>query len=203
MYDKTPVRESARPMMPRILLSLLFGLLLAVGPTAVRAQDSTETASDSTEAWHEWAWTPIVSRGGVQISYLFYREADNVNDGVVLRLRNTNDVPVRYSFTVLFRGPEGAAQGQADGRLAPGEVKTGEEDGLFWIPFRDGNAVGRVGLRGIRIQREDPSHSRSQKDIKAPWRTEILPLRAKLSSLFLRTEHPLSEIGGTSSPFVG
>lgn len=118
---------------------------------SVWAQDSSETRADSTEAWYEWAWTPIVSKDGVQISYLFYREADNVNDGVVLRLRNTNDVAVRYSFTILFRGPTDAARSEVEGQLEPGEVKTGDEDGLFWVPFRNGNAVGEVGLRGIEI----------------------------------------------------
>lgn len=120
---------------------------------SVRAQDSSETGADSTETWYEWAWTPIVSKEGVQISYLFYRQADNVNDGVVLRLRNTNDVAVRYSFTILFRGPEDAARSEVEGQLEPGEVKTGDEDGLFWVPFRNGNAVGEVGLRGIEITR--------------------------------------------------
>jgi hypothetical protein len=141
--------------MLRVALGLLLGLLFVMGP--VWGQDSTDAPADSTEAWYEWAWTPIVSRGGVQISYLFYQEADNVNDGVVLRLRNTNDVSVRYSFTILFRGPRDTAQAAVEGRLDPGEVKTGDEDGLYWVPFQEGKAVGQVGLRGIRVTREEDS----------------------------------------------
>ncbi len=132
--------------MRRFLVAMLLGFCVAGSEGLLWAQDSTE-------AWYEWAWTPIVSTEGVQISYLFYREADTVNDGVVLRLRNTNDVAVRYSFTILFRGPKDATQAEVEGRLGPGEVKTGDEDGLYWVPFREGNAVGKVGLRGIEITR--------------------------------------------------
>jgi hypothetical protein len=31
-------------------------------------------------------------------------------------------------------------------------MKTGENDGLFWIPFRDGRSIGEVGLRGFDIE---------------------------------------------------
>jgi len=133
--------------------ALVFVLLLGgLGPA--RAQDSTAAPPDTAQAWYETAWTPIVVRNGVQIAYLFYAEADNKNDGVVLRLRNRNDYPVRYAFTVIFRGPEAEATARAEGTLQAGEMKTGENDGLFWIPFREtGDRVGEIGLRGVRVVR--------------------------------------------------
>jgi hypothetical protein len=128
--------------------------LLGVGVGPVQAQDSTAAPPDTTQPWYETAWTPIVVRNGVQIAYLFYTEADNKNDGVVLRLRNQNDYPVRYAFTVIFRGPEAEATAEARGTLQAGEMKTGENDGLFWIPFREkGYSVGEIGLRGINVER--------------------------------------------------
>lgn len=128
-------------------------LILALGLGPVQAQDSTATP-DTSQAWYETAWTPIVEREGVQIAYLFYSEADNENDGVVLRLRNRNDYPVRYAFTVIFRGPQAEATAQAEGTLEAGEMKTGENDGLFWIPFDEkGYSVGEIGLRGIAVSR--------------------------------------------------
>lgn len=133
----------------------LGGLLGGLG--AAHAQVPDSAAADSVRPWYEDAWTPIVQRQGVAFSYLFYSKADNANNGVVLRLQNRNDYPVRYDVTVLFRGPGGEAQARAQGHLAPGEMKTGEPDGLFWIPFTDGRTVGAIGLRGIDIQRADPS----------------------------------------------
>jgi hypothetical protein len=136
----------------RHLLIAVWGALLALGPASPGwAQDSTRAPADTTQPWYDTAWTPIVEKDGVRFGYIFYGKADNRNNGVVIRLQNQNDRPVRYAFTIIFRGPSGEATAQAEGRLAPGEMKTGENDGLFWIPFTDGRRVGEVGLRGIEI----------------------------------------------------
>jgi len=132
-------------------LAAVLLVVLAAGAGPAPAQDSTRAPADTTEPWYDTAWTPIVERGGVQIGYIFYGKADNENNGVVLRLDNENDRAVRYDFTVIFRGPAGEATARASGELGPGEMKTGDGDGLFWIPFRDGRRVGQVGLRGIDI----------------------------------------------------
>jgi hypothetical protein len=61
---------------------------------------------------------------------------------------------VRYAFTVIFRGPEAEATAEVKGTLNAGEMKTGENDGLFWVPFREtGASVGEIGLRGVEIYR--------------------------------------------------
>lgn len=138
--------------MYRLVVPVILALFLVDGaPQHVQAQDSTQTSSDTSRVWYEDAWTPIVTKEGVHFDYLFYQKADSENNGVVIRLQNENDVAVRYAFTVIFRGPEGRSTAQADGRLQPGEMETGEPDGLFWIPFRDGRRIGEVGLRGIEV----------------------------------------------------
>lgn len=147
------------------LSSIVLAVGLVVGGCAREgsAQDSTTTPSDTARAWYEDAWTPIVTRNGLHIDYLFYREADSANNGVVLRLRNGNEYSVRYRFTVVFRSPEGQVKTEtAEGTLAAGRMKTGENAGLFWIPFRDGTRVTEVGLRGIEVRRvqEDAADSR-------------------------------------------
>jgi hypothetical protein len=145
----------------RSLVVAVWIALLGFGSTPlVWAQDSTRAPADTTEPWFDTAWTPIVEKGGVRFGYIFYSKADNQNNGVVIRLQNENDRPVRYAFTVIFRGPAGEATAQAEGRLAPGEMKTGEKDGLFWIPFTDGRRVGEVGLRGIDIRPVSEAPSR-------------------------------------------
>jgi hypothetical protein len=129
-------------------------LLVAVlGGQPVCAQDSTATAPDTARRWQETAWTRIVERDGLEISYIFYSEADNQNDGVVLRLRNRNDYPVRYAFTIIFRGPEAQVTAPVEGTLTPGEMRTGDESGLFWIPFKNQRTIGELGLRDLRVTR--------------------------------------------------
>lgn len=140
--------------------------LLFLFTSAVSAQDAT--SPDTVRAWHEDAWTSIIEKEGVGVSYIFYPDADNENNGVVLRLRNQNEKPVWYAFTVVFRTPDAERSVEVEGQLAPGEVKTGDSAGLFWVPFRHGNhTIGEVGLRGLEItplsreQRRSPFHERS------------------------------------------
>lgn len=147
-------------MMRRWVCTLL---LLGMGAGPAYAQDSTAAAADTTQPWYETAWTLIAERDGVQITYLFYSKADNENNGVVLRLRNRNEYTVRYAFTVIFRGPKAETTAWVEGTLAPGEVKTGENDGLFWIPFKEtGYRVGEIGLRGIQVTRMQPESASRQ-----------------------------------------
>lgn len=146
------------------LLGLVGGPAIAQDSSPPDAAQADTTRPDTARAWHESAWTDIVTREGITVAYIFYQKADNQNNGVVLRLRNHNAYPVRYRFTVIFRGPEGEASAQASGRVPPRSIKTGENDGLFWVPFKDGRSIGEVGLRGLDVRRarSTASHGLSQ-----------------------------------------
>jgi hypothetical protein len=118
-----------------------------------RSKQNGEADTTTTRRpWHEEAWNRIAVIDGVAFSYLYYSKADEVNDGVVIRLENTSDQTVTVSFTVLFRTPEDEASATYRGRLAPGEMKTGGNDGLYWVPFTSGASIGEVGLRGVRVE---------------------------------------------------
>ena len=138
---------AGRPVRP-VLLTLQLVVLLWGGV----GQSVAQTPPDSALQGLEDAWTPIATRNGVHFSYIFYARADNANNGVVIRLQNRNDHPVRYRFTVIFRSPTQERTAEARGRLGAGEMKTGEPDGLFWIPFDDGDTISEIGLRGIDIR---------------------------------------------------
>ncbi len=43
----------------------------------------------------EWAWKPIRLHEGVRFEHLFYRAADNANNGIVVKRANHNAYPVR------------------------------------------------------------------------------------------------------------
>lgn len=99
----------------------------------------------------EWAWKPLFAHEGVEFFYIFYNKANNVNNGVVILLNNTNDYAIAYRFKVVFRSGETEAVRRVEGRLRAGESKTGDSDGLFWVPFLDGQEIEQVGLRGYTI----------------------------------------------------
>jgi len=131
----------------------------AADSAAVDSAQGTSARFDSTggTSWREDAWNRITGARGVEFSYLFYSKADNHNNGVVIRLQNRNDYPILYDFTVIFRTPTREATAEARGVLRAGQMKTGEKDGLFWIPFQNiDESIGEVGLRGIRIYEIPP-----------------------------------------------
>lgn len=133
---------------------LLGVLVLGLIPCSVGFGQQPTPSPDTSEAWHEDAWTPILEQEGLRISYIYYPEADNEHDGVVLRLSNENEVPVRYAFRVLFRAPTADTSAAVRGRLGPGEMKTGDDAGLFWVPFQgEDRSLGEIGLRGLSVTR--------------------------------------------------
>jgi hypothetical protein len=139
----------------------LFGLLvLGLLSPSMSLGQAPLPSSDTSRAWHDDAWTPIVEQEGLQVSYIYYPEADTEHDGVVLRLINENESPVRYSFTLIFRAPTADTTATVDGRLGPGEMKTGDAAGLFWVPFRnEDRSLGEIGLRGLSVARLRPDGS--------------------------------------------
>jgi hypothetical protein len=146
-----------------LALALAAAILWGIPPGAA-AQTPDAPASDTSTApsWHEEAWTEITTHRGLRFSYIFYSKADTRNNGVVIRLDNQNAHPIRYAFTVIFRTPTAERTAQARGSLDAGAMKTGEKDGLFWIPFREeGQTIGEIGLRGIRVVRASPQASGS------------------------------------------
>lgn len=141
-------------------LRLLFVLLGVVLPCG--AQDPA-APPDTSRGWQEEAWTDIVSQEGVTVSYIFYDRADTQNNGIVLRLRNRNPHPIRYAFTILFRGPDDSTSAEAAGTVPADSIRVGDSAGLFWVPFGGGRRIGEVGLRGLSLRRarkEDPSGPR-------------------------------------------
>ena len=126
-------------------LGLLFG-------SAALAQ-APEALPDTSKPWHDDAWTNIVEQQGVRIDYIYYPEADNEHDGIVVRLTNTSQVSLRYAFTLIFRAPAAETSAVVRGHLDPGQMKTGERAGLFWVPFRqEDRSLAEIGLRGLRIR---------------------------------------------------
>jgi len=147
LYNDSAQMVSLRcwTLLGMIGVGLLFGSI-------ARAQ-APDTPPDTSRPWHDDAWTNIVEQQGVRIDYIYYPEADNEHDGVVVRLTNTNDGAVRYAFTLIFRAPAAETSAVVRGRLEPGQMKTGDDASLFWVPFRqEDRSLAEIGLRGLRIR---------------------------------------------------
>lgn len=131
----------------RIVPLLLAAALLSITVGAARAQ---ETATD-------YAWRPLLEEGGVSFTYIYYAKPGMVADGVVVKLANLNDFPVRYRFQMVFRTEGAEHVASVAGTLGPREVRTGDEEGLYWIPFEDGRPIIEIGMRAYAVERLRPS----------------------------------------------
>ena len=111
------------------------------------------TAAQAQEVAAEQAgWNPLLKHHGLTFSYVFYREADNHHNGVVIMITNTNDYAIQYRFRVVFRSGKEEKVRDVTGELQAGERKTGSSAGLFWIPFLDGRPITEIGLRNYHVE---------------------------------------------------
>ena len=101
----------------------------------------------------EEAWKPLLEHEGLRFRYIYYSRANTIDDGVVIMLQNLNEYCIRYRFTIIFESSEGSTSAYAEGTLASLEMRTGETDGLYWIPFDDGRYIGAIGLRNYSVDR--------------------------------------------------
>lgn len=128
----------------------LLSLLGLWSTSGIRPASAQATSSD-------WAWKPVITVDSVAVSYVFYSEADNKNNGVVLKIANFRDVDVRYDMTVVMRGPRSETTireitERAEGTVGAQSFITGDEAGLFFVPFTDGTPIGELGLRAYRFR---------------------------------------------------
>ena len=112
----------------------------------------------------EEAWKPLLEHEGLRFRYIYYSRANTNDDGVVIMLQNLNEYCIRYRFTIIFESSEGSTSAVAEGTLASLEMRTGEADGLYWIPFDDGRYIGAIGLRNYTVDRIDVSDQASESE---------------------------------------
>ena len=133
----------------------------ASSPADTTTREAARFDSTGGTPWYEGAWNEITTRRGARLTYIFYREADTKHDGVVIRVENTNNVPIIYDATVVFRSASGqVVTAEARGAVPAQGMKTGDADGresLFWIPFKDTDeTIDQVGVRGLKIWHVPP-----------------------------------------------
>lgn len=137
-------RLNCKIIMVSLKLNIMFLLLLY---SYLPAQDAQRRG-----------WTKIAEKEGLDIEFIFYSEADNYNNGVVIKLINNNNYKINYKFDLIFRSPQEDKVEIVYGDINPLQIKTGSSDSLFWIPFEDGKFIGEVGITNIEVKkREDKS----------------------------------------------
>ncbi len=154
-------------------LVLLACLMVSTfGNSAAFAQ--AQTSSD-------WAWKPVVLHDSVSVEYLFYSEVGERRSGVVLKVVNRSAEPHGYAMTVIFKSGDDRVEVVVSGCVDANSLVTGEADGLFFLPFKDGRPVGEIGLRGYRIGPCVSDHSASGPSTSGPSTFgSVSPLRYRV-----------------------
>ena len=103
----------------------------------------------------ESVWTKLYDKNGFNVSFVFYSEADSKNNGVVVKLINESSERIHYKFKLIMRAVDKDAETNLNGWLDPGAILTGSDNGLLFIPFKDGTSIKAVGIKGVRLSFDD------------------------------------------------
>ncbi len=125
-----------------------WGALPANAQEAV--PDSVAATQVSTRS--DWAWRPVIAVNGIRVDYIFYAANGRADNGVVLKVSNETDQPMRYRFTLILRNPEQEYEEEVSGVVQAGTLVTGDQEGLYFAPFGPDGSVGEIGLRGYAFE---------------------------------------------------
>ncbi len=96
-------------------------------------------------------WTFLFQKDSVDAYFICYAKADNHNDGIVVKLVNKNNFKVNYKFDLIFLSDTLKHVVKVAGYLRSKETKTGSTEGLFWVPFKNGNSISDVGIHDFQV----------------------------------------------------
>ncbi len=98
--------------------------------------------------------TQLFENNGLEIYFIYYSEGNGIkNNGVVVYLKNRNNYAVSYEFKLIFRAGKMDKSTLVSGKMKPLESRTGSNDGLYFIPYKDKKSITEVGISGCRVDR--------------------------------------------------
>ena len=103
---------------------------------------------------NESPFKKLYDNHGLIVSFIFYSEGDgDENNGVLIYLENRNDHKISFQFTLIFRAGANDRVRTIDGTMIPQEKRTGSNDELYFIPFKDGRSLSAVGIKSCKVRR--------------------------------------------------
>lgn len=100
-------------------------------------------------------WKKLYDKDGFNVSFIFYGKADCSNNGIVVKIKNSGGERVFYSFKLIMRAEDKEADSNLAGWMDDGEVLTGSDNGLLFIPFKDGTSIKEVGIKNVKVVTDD------------------------------------------------
>jgi len=91
-------------------------------------------------------WKKLVEENNCKVSFIFYKKADNYNNGIVIKIENKNKFRIKYKFTIIAKTEKIKKEKFFNGILKGFETITGSSNHLFWIPKLNGLSITEVGI---------------------------------------------------------
>jgi hypothetical protein len=102
----------------------------------------------------------LYDQNGLLVQFIYYSEGNGVyNNGIVIFLTNKNEVDITYNFNLVFRTTLIDKTERVSGYLIAGEKKVGSNEGLYFIPFKDGQSITAVGINRCTVEKHSKNTS--------------------------------------------
>ena len=108
----------------------------------------------SAQDYKNFGWTELAAKKGISISFIFYKKANNIKNGIVLKIKNDNEYDVVYNFTLIFKAGKELKEEFISGEINSRQIKAGSSDGLFFLPFDKTKTISELGIKKLKVAKK-------------------------------------------------
>lgn len=98
-------------------------------------------------------WKKLVEEKNCNVSFIFYSKANNVNNGLVIKIENKNDFNINFEFTIIAKSNNKMKEKTFKGIIGRGKIITGSNNDYLWIPKLNGESIAEVGIKKWKFSR--------------------------------------------------
>jgi len=98
-------------------------------------------------------WKKLVEEKKCNVSFIFYSKANNVNNGLVIKIENKNDSDINFRFTIIAKSINLIKEKTFSGIIGKGKIITGSNNDYLWIPELNGESIAEVGIKKWKFYR--------------------------------------------------
>jgi len=98
-------------------------------------------------------WKELVEEKNCIVSFIFYSKANNINNGLVIKIENKNNFDIIFEFTIIAKSINKTREKTFKGIILGGKIITGSNNDYFWIPELSRESIAEVGIKKCKFLR--------------------------------------------------
>ena len=107
------------------------------------------------QEYKNYGWTQLAEKKGINISFIFYSKANNVKNGIVLKIKNNNEFDAVFNFTLIFKSGGNLKEEFVYNEIKAKQTKAGSNDGLFFLPFDEKTTITHLGIKNFKVAKKN------------------------------------------------